>query len=439
MSLQRLAIASLAALASGAVMADGNSNPGSRGASVSYLNFGEARDAAASGRPLGVVQSAHREAAGHGATTVIDSKDTTSIATLPLAFYDVRSSRDGLRHQGVIVGTNPFTSTRSSQIPAKVIPVVLVINSILTNVDSQGNVTTKPGKVVLDPTKADNHCLSAPNNVPVKLLRESPLFDRADFNFGGTFLGHTQYEDAFMRANFFGVLGGGGHPDGYHVLFDPIDMLQPLLLNVPAAAGWAVTEPVLAGLPLCAPLAVVDFNWLDQQINDQILPAYATQGVNPTTLPIFFLYATFLATPLDNLFAGCCIGGYHSFGGHPTPHQAYSVFDFDVTGIFGSFWPDSTIGSHELGEFINDPWGNNLVPPWGGTGQVAGCQGNLEVGDPLSGTAMPAVKMPNGFTYHLQELAFFSWFLGAPSIGLNGWFSSNGTFATDAGTPCVLQ
>jgi hypothetical protein len=45
--------------------------------------------------------------------------------------------------------------------------------------------------------------------------------------------------------------------------------------------------------------------------------------------------------------------------------------------------------------------------------------------------------MPNGYTYHLQELAFFSWFFGAPSIGIHGWFSNNGTFLTDAGPVCT--
>jgi hypothetical protein len=44
--------------------------------------------------------------------------------------------------------------------------------------------------------------------------------------------------------------------------------------------------------------------------------------------------------------------------------------------------------------------------------------------------------MPNGFTYHLQELAFFSWFYGAPSIGIHGWYSNNDTFTGDAGPPC---
>jgi hypothetical protein len=92
--------------------------------------------------------------------------------------------------------------------------------------------------------------------------------------------------------------------------------------------------------------------------------------------------------------------------------------------------------AHEVGEWANDPLVANQTAPWGHTGQVGGCQANLEVGDPLTGTDVPPVTMPNGFTYHLQELAFFSWFFGAPSVGINGWFSNNGTFLTDAGHIC---
>ena len=40
------------------------------------------------------------------------------------------------------------------------------------------------------------------------------------------------------------------------------------------------------------------------------------------------------------------------------------------------------------------------------------CQANLEVGDPLTGTNIAPITMPKGFTYHLQELAFVSWFFG---------------------------
>jgi len=36
----------------------------------------------------------------------------------------------------------------------------------------------------------------------------------------------------------------------------------------------------------------------------------------------------------------------------------------------------------------------------------------------------------------LQEVAFFSWFFGNPSLGIYGGDSNNGTFPTDAGPPC---
>jgi hypothetical protein len=148
-----------------------------------------------------------------------------------------------------------------------------------------------------------------------------------------------------------------------------------------------------------------------------------------------------VAAPVTNLNF-CCALGYHGTTGFPIPTQTYSPAEFDTTGFFftatGDTAPfsDTAILSHEVDEWVNDPMVSNPTPPWGHTGQVGGCQANLEVGDPLTGTTIPAVTMPNGFTYHLQELAFFSWFFGAPSIGINGWFSDNGKFLTDAGPPC---
>jgi len=95
---------------------------------------------------------------------------------------------------------------------------------------------------------------------------------------------------------------------------------------------------------------------------------------------------------------------------------------------------DTSVLSHELGEWISDPQSQSATPPWG---QLPFCSGVYEVGDPLNQTLMPEVKMPNGFTYHLQELAFFSWFYRiSPSDGVNGWYSNNGTFMTSAGPIC---
>jgi hypothetical protein len=74
---------------------------------------------------------------------------------------------------------------------------------------------------------------------------------------------------------------------------------------------------------------------------------------------------------------------------------------------------------------------------WGHIGRVSGCQVNYEVGDPLSGKPLLAVKMPNGFTYHVQELAFFNWYYRiSPSTAVNAWYSLAGTFTADAGAVC---
>jgi hypothetical protein len=84
-----------------------------------------------------------------------------------------------------------------------------------------------------------------------------------------------------------------------------------------------------------------------------------------------------------------------------------------------------------VGEWQNDPNTVNPTPAWGHIGQVSGCQSNFEVGDPLSGTTF--TDTVGGFTYHPQELAFFSWFYHqTPSLGVNGWYSDQGTFRTFA-------
>jgi hypothetical protein len=91
---------------------------------------------------------------------------------------------------------------------------------------------------------------------------------------------------------------------------------------------------------------------------------------------------------------------------------------------------------------MNDPNTSNYVTLYNvnalSTTGPAICQGNYEVGDILAGVFMPPVTGKNGYTYTLQELAFFSYFYGAPSRGVNGWYSNNNTLKTDAGPACSL-
>src|SRR5208283_2627987 len=87
--------------------------------------------------------------------------------------------------------------------------------------------------------------------------------------------------------------------------------------------------------------------------------------------------------------------------------------------------------SHELAETMNDPFASNKTPTWGNEGQdlgVCAAPPILEVGDPLTGTLYPPIKL--GYTYHPQELAMAGWFFDVlPSKlhwGIKDWFSSNG-------------
>jgi len=125
--------------------------------------------------------------------------------------------------------------------------------------------------------------------------------------------------------------------------------------------------------------------------------------------------------------ADCCILGYHSGYGTSTYNQFYGVGAYEAAGVFSGA-QDITALSHELGELTNDPLGDNPVPAWGHIGQQSGCQDNFEVGDPIQ-VSFPVVA--SKYTYHPQDLAFFSWFYrGTKANGEylgTGKYSFNGT------------
>ena len=355
--------------------------------------------------------------------------------------YQVTSTRDGNVYTGQIVGKSPFSDPQGkTSVPTHLIPLVIVTNSVFAGVDpTTGKFLTAPGVTVFDPTIPDS-CSSAPNNVPLKLVRQSPIFRPFDFNFGGTDIGTVQTTDAFQRGNFFQLISHGQNGDGvtYQVVLSPLTTTSKIVVNIPAADGVAFPSADFVGGCSTGKFAVVDIAVYEPAIVG-LLTQLASQGVNPSTFPFYLLHNVVQCegkTPgCATLNSGaCCILGFHdAFGA-----QTFGSADFDTSRIFGSGVQDVSGMSHEVAEWMNDPFGNNPVPSWGHIGQQPGCQNNLEVGDPLSGTFAPPIHNPqNGFTYHMQELAFFSWFYGAPSVGVNNWFSDNGTFLTDAGPVCT--
>jgi hypothetical protein len=283
-----------------------------------------------------------------------------------------------------------------------------------------------------DPTQP-NSCAS--NQAPTSLVQSSPIFANTAWNAGGVNVGTTQYPDFFQRASFWSTTGAsGGLNPNYHLLLSPSILLDTtkaaIAITVPAASGSTASFS-------CGKLGEMDINWFDNYVQTTLFSKLATLGVLPSQLPIFLLSNVVL---YQGTTASCCILGYHSgfnnnFGSFGGAVQTYAVADFETSGAFGAANNDVATLSHEIAEWVNDPTGNNPVPAWGHIGQQSGCQTNLEVGDPLSGTGISVVGS-NAYTYHLQELAFKSWFYrDAPSSGVNGWYSSNGTFKTPS-TAC---
>jgi hypothetical protein len=269
-----------------------------------------------------------------------------------------------------------------------------------------------------DPSVVDYTCSSAGS--AVSLLAQSPIFNNSTYTPDGTSVGSTQYIDFFQRANFWKYTGPTGVNPNYHVLFTAAP-LNEITVNVPANEGRVSSAS-------CGKFGQVNLNWFDNYLQTTVYPQ---AGIQPTELPVFLTYNV---VTYDSAQPNSFILGYHSaFSGSSTGNatQLYAVGDFDTTGIFGSTQDVSDL-THELGETLDDPLGNNPTPAWGNIGQVSGCQTDLEVGDPLSGTGT-TVTMTNGYKYHVQELAFASWFYrDSPSIGVNGWYSSNGTFTTSS-------
>src|ERR1700687_1130014 len=349
-------------------------------------------------------------------TGVSDAEVGASVAaatTIPMWRYNITSSRDGKPYTGLMVGRSPFFhGARTTNVPTFIVPLKVHM----------------PDGGVFDPTATDSTC--SPAGTALNLFQNSPIITPVDIMMNGIDIGVAQYVDAFQRANFWSDVSATG--TRYHAALGPVTTLAVQTFNVPTGKG--ATYDATAYRNGCGKIGVVDFATMDNYVTGTLMPALAGSGVGPTNFPIILLYNVVMGNPGDSISSNCCILGYHGARGFPT--QTYSPMDYDTTRIFGAGVGNTSIAAHEVGEWIDDPLGNNPTPLWGKIGQVSGCQGNLEVGDPLTGTLFPSVLMPNNVTYELQELAFFSWFFSTPSLGVNGWFSDNGKFTNDAGAVC---
>jgi hypothetical protein len=271
---------------------------------------------------------------------------------------------------------------------------------------------------VFDPTAINTKCDSVS---PYTRYASSPLFNASPIVNGKVNLGSIQYEDAQSVGEWYKFVKAD---KDYFVNLQDTGKPVVITLDVPANEGTTQTIPGLCS----GSIGTVDINWLANQINT------ATWNVNQISVVLFW-----------NVFqtesGSCCVLGYHTYYQNSSGQTGVaSLTAMSNAGIFGGSGAgiqDIHATSHEFGEAINDPFGNNTVPAWGHIGQQPGCQNNLEVGDPLTGTVYDGGKgiTLNGFTYHPQELVYFNWFTQQTKYAkysADDVYSMSGTFSAPA-------
>jgi hypothetical protein len=279
-----------------------------------------------------------------------------------------------------MVGTTPSTNT-STTVPIYIIPIKIVVTSRGTQYTYDPSHVLSNGKTVTNNTIA------------------SPVFDSTTtYIQGGVDVGKTQYIDAFQRANFWGTVQNAPN---YHLLLGSPTVLPEQTLTVPSYYGTI-------GSPFGYQVGLVDINYFDAQVQS-IISKFSQ--IQPNSFPIFLTYDVYLTENRQ-----CCIGGYHSSEGSLSNPQAYAHFTYiDHSGTFAQ---DVSALSHEAGEWADDP----LTVNYNGNNTPCGI---LEVGDPLENEPNYGDHpyTVNGFTYHLQDLAFLPYF-GAPlNTSVNDWYS----------------
>ena len=326
----------------------------------------------------------------------------SSLTTVPATSNTVPHWTSSFTYQGVtypytMVGTNPATNSTTT-VDVAIIP----FDFVFASGDS------------LDATTKVSNVLGSPN------------FQNATYTSG-----ITQFGDAVQRAEFWPAVSTSS--SAWHTLINPAPTVYPTqVIQVPQNQATLGVGRVSHKL-----LALMSASWFSDRLHEAINSLH----ISSTTLPIILTYNTFL---YQHSLANCCILGYH--GAFPSVNgngnqqiQTFAFAAWTDPKIFPPGWADVLPLSHEISEWMNDPFIHNFVPPWEFPGITGSCQGNLETGDPLE--VLPHPDFPvtiNGFTYHPQTEAILPWFAReVPSSALGGAYSyPDASKLTGPSQPC---
>jgi hypothetical protein len=358
-----------------------------------------------------LLPSAGAFAAGRGDETSSSSQDSSEqgiassrkLRTVPYWSSSFKDPTNHVRYPFTIVGSNPRLE-ESTTVATRIIPLsftfvagaqdVSVLNIPPSNLPPNGYVAT-----------AQNATMSAADNVADTIA--SPVFTPANF---AAISGDTgvQFGDAFARAQF-GKVG-----TGYHVILGSPRVAETVSIQVPESKGVAVLSP--AGVMV----GRVDSAWFKERLAHLI----DEMELKPTVLPIFLTNNVGLYS--DGNFSHCCTLGGHG-AGSPASNAPISLAGKEKirTFVFAAYLTPNGFSrnpsisdihalSHEIAEWIDNPFGINVVQPYRiPTAPPGTCSTALETGDPLAGVGIPVPGNPNaaaGFNWHPQDELFLNWF-----------------------------
>jgi hypothetical protein len=248
----------------------------------------------------------------------------------------------------------------------------------------------------------------------------SPIFASFDYSVIGI-PDQGQYGDVFMRAQA-NKLGSG-----YHVMLGAPTVLDTVTLDVPKNQGFGAISRATGAF-----LGLVDIVWFSSRLQNLI----TSLQIDSTALPMFISDNVFLYDGNDP--GNCCVLGYHG-AGHPTgygsgnvgsngnaPIQTFVWASLSTQGLFRSqFIADIHALSHEVAEWLDDPFITNYVQPWlTPTAPQYGCTPVLETGDPVVG-----IGFLLGGVWHPEDEVFWQWFLReTPSSAFGQRYTFMGPF-----------
>jgi hypothetical protein len=343
--------------------------------------------------------------------------------TIPHWFGSTLDPHDGITYGYSMVGADPNAcsgSACSTTIQADITPLIVNVGGLTFDGSDVLQATLDSPQFAHNDYGSTPAATSGAANVP---RGAGGVLSQGDAG------NQLQLEDATMRAQF-----NQTGASNYHVILHP-NVMPAVTINVPANQGTLLQS----GRGVI--FADINISWWAAQIQN------LESTADPTHLPIYLTDSVLLHIGPDPL--NCCVIGFHGTkatgnrlgngkSNGNTKMQTFAWASWVRPGIYarpngGTDWALQDIHalSHEIAEWGDDPFVDNLVEPWlTPTAPQYGCTNILETGDPVVaiGFSMGTNtydQTPNPWTsptnhtpsvsydgtYHPEDEVFLPWYM----------------------------